>query len=173
MESHPCARNAQGWGRPQGYPDQRGSKAVDYGDSEAQKRRVKRSIWETVSLVLLGVWSLVLLGLAAYSLALSVRYPAFTRDNISLALFSALFGSFGAIGWYGLWRRKRWGWWLASICSWGLAVRFVYIFIHFVNTDGWAIVDWAFAVSTAYSLALPIWLVMPGTRKAYWNKTNL
>jgi hypothetical protein len=134
---------------------------------------VKRSIWVTVSLVLLGLWALVLLGLAAYSLALSVRYPAVARDNRVLAVFSALFGSFGAIGWYGLWRQNRWGWWFASICSWGLAARFVYTFIHFVNIDGWSVVDWAFAVSTAYSLALPIWLMLPGTRKAYWNKTNL
>jgi hypothetical protein len=133
---------------------------------------VKRSIWVTVSLVLLGLWALALLGLAAYSLALSVRYPAVARDNRVVSLFSALFGSFGAIGWYGLWRQKRWGWWLASICSWGLAGWLVYTFIHFVNTDGWSAVDWVFAVSTGYSFALPIWLMMPGTREAYWNKTN-
>ena len=129
---------------------------------------MRRSIWVTGSLVLQGLWALALLGLAAYSSILFVRRPD-SRDIRALVLLSALFGLLGGIAWYGLWRRKRWGWWLACICSWVLAARFVYTFIDIVSINGWSVVDWGLVVSTAYSLALPIWLVLPGTRKVYWK----
>jgi uncharacterized membrane protein (DUF2068 family) len=118
-------------------------------ESQRHGEDMKRSIWVTGSLVLQGLWALALLGLAAYSSILSVRRPD-ARDIRALALFSAFFGLLGGIGWYGLWRRKRWGWWLACVCSWGLAARFVYNFIDIVSVNGWSVVDWGFAVSTAY-----------------------
>lgn len=125
-----------------------------------------------VSLVLQGLWTLSLLVLAAYSMVLSVRHQRFARDYRSLSLFLVALGLLGVIGWFGLSRRKLWGWGLACICSWGLAAEFVCHFIDIVTINGWSVVDWGFAVSTASSLILPIWLVMPGTRKFYWNHTS-
>ena len=142
----------------------------DKSTTETRRHRegLKWSIWVTGSLVLQGLAAVALLGLAAYSVIWTVRHSTGARDN-RLALYSAFFGLLGGIGWYGLWRRKRWGWWLACICNWVLAARFVYNFIDIVNVNGWSVVDWGFVVITAYSLALPIWLLMPGTRKVYWK----
>jgi hypothetical protein len=148
----------------------RGLKMLVTTETRSHGEDAKRSVWVTVSLVLQGLWTLALLGLAAYSLTFSVRYPRTARDSMAFALFSALQGLLVGIGWYGLWRRKLWGWWLACICSWALTARAVYVAVVEV---GWSMISWGHLGFIAYLLILPICVVMPATIRFYWNKTNL
>jgi uncharacterized membrane protein (DUF2068 family) len=132
---------------------------------------VKRSIWVTVSLVLQGLWTLTLLGLATDSLVFSVAHPENSRAPRASALVSALLGLLFGIGWYGLWRRKLWGWWLACICSWGFGARFVHVVLDVIIRNGWSVINRGLVVPVC-CLILPIWLVTPATRKIYWNPTK-
>jgi hypothetical protein len=63
----------------------------DESTTETQRHRedVKWSIWVTGSLVLQGLGTVALLGLAAYSVILSVRHSTGAREYRVLALFSA------------------------------------------------------------------------------------
>lgn len=130
---------------------------------------MKRSVWAMGSLVLQALSTFALLGLSGYLLILSVRKPHTAPDLRVAALIFAAPGLFSATGWYGLWKRRLWGWWLACICDWGVAAVFVYAVVD----DGWSMIDWSLVGTTCCSLILPIWLVMPATRRFYWNRTNL
>jgi hypothetical protein len=63
----------------------------DESTTETQRHREDVSIWVTGSLVLQALGALALLGLAAYSLILSVRHSAIARDYRVLALFFCIF----------------------------------------------------------------------------------
>jgi hypothetical protein len=131
--------------------------------------RVKRPVGIAGLLIVQGVWSVALLALVIYLFILSLTH----RENASglqvAGLIFALPALLIAIGWYGLWKGKLWGWWVACIADCGMAAVFVYAVID----DGWSMIDWALVAIAAFSLVLPVWLIMPATRRFYRSERSL
>ncbi len=66
------------------------------------------------------------------------------------------------VGWFGLMRKKLWGWWLALLTDAAVLCMFIYSMID----DGWRI-DWDMATFSALSAILPTLLLLPAVRKFY------
>ncbi len=117
----------------------------------------------TALVVMQGIWAIAQVVFPSYLFALSFTH----RENASglrlAALLFALPALLAALGWYGLWKGKLWGWWVSCICGWGMAAIFGYAVID----DGWSMIDWSLVAVAVASLALPVWLVMPSVRHFY------
>jgi hypothetical protein len=126
---------------------------------------LKTPVWIMGSLVLQALTAVALLALSGYLLFLSVRKPHTAGDLRAAAVIFAVPALVSVTGWYGLWKRKLWGWWAACLCDWGIAAVFVYAVID----DGWAMIGWSLVGTTVWFVILSIWLATPATRKYYWK----
>jgi hypothetical protein len=113
--------------------------------------------------IISGLFKLCLptLGIAGSSLlfALGPVGAGFGTVGILVSLFFGLSGILFLVGGFGLWRMRKWGWWLAIIGT-GFAVAGVVVGLF--TGAGWA----AFAGSVL-DLIVFVYLVLPGTRRAF------
>jgi hypothetical protein len=69
---------------------------------------------------------------------------------------------------YGMWKHRRWGWWLTLVTGMTMASVLIYSAID----DGWNALDIEDASATAAFLLLPLLLFLPGVRKYYRQPQN-
>jgi uncharacterized membrane protein (DUF2068 family) len=132
---------------------------------------VKRSGWVTGTIVMQLLWALALIGISVYLIVLahisaSRNGPGAAEAASGLkiaALTLFLPALLATISWYGLWKRKPWGWWLAVVAN--LAV--MSILVYSMIDDGWSYFDWDLAGLTLASAVIPILLLLPVVRKFY------
>jgi uncharacterized membrane protein (DUF2068 family) len=135
----------------------------------------KRSGWISGGIVVQLLYTLMLLALPLYLLALSgtsaVRNGVGAAEEVSgLRIAAAVVGSpavLALIAWVGLWREKLWGWWLAIFTDLGLVGLFVYSLID----DGWKNIDGEVATLTVIAMVPVIWLLLPKVRRFYWGSS--
>jgi len=132
--------------------------------------RVKRSGWVTGTIVMQLLWALALIAIFVYLMVLahiSARNEPSAAEATSglriAALILFLPALMAIISWYGLWKQKLWGWWLAVLAN--LAV--MSILVYSMIDDGWSYFDWDLAGLTLASTIIPILLLLPVVRKFY------
>jgi hypothetical protein len=134
---------------------------------------VKRSGWVTGTIVMQLLWALALIVISVYLIVLAhisaVRNGPGAGEATSglkiAALLLFLPALMAIISWYGLWKQKLWGWWLAVLAN--LAVMSILVFS--MIDEGWSHFDWDFAGLTLASTIIPILLLLPVVRKFYWR----
>ena len=127
---------------------------------------MRRPLGVTIIAILVivsGLFKLCLptLGITASSLlfALGPVGVAFGAVGIAASLFFGVSGILYLIAGFGLWGMRKWGWWLAIIGT-GFAVAG--IVLGLITGAGWA----AFA-GTVLDVIIFVYLVLPGTRRAF------
>lgn len=133
----------------------------------------KRSVWITGVVVLQLLYALALLLLPLYFLVLA-RTPETSSgphaaETISgLRIGAAVLGGPALVAlaaWFGLWKLKRWGWWLTIITDLGLFAAFAYSLVD----DGWKNIDGAMVVLTVIAVLPVMCLLLPRVRGFYWR----
>ncbi len=133
---------------------------------------MKRSGWISVVTVMQLLYAMILASLSVYLLLLSRWWeprsgPKPGNQVSGLLIGSAVFAGpalVALVGWFGLMRKKLWGWWLALLTDAAVLCMFIYSMID----DGWRI-DWDMATFSALSAILPTLLLLPAIRKLYWQ----
>ena len=136
---------------------------------------MKRSGWVTGTIVMQLLWALALMVLFVYLIVLA--HTAAVRNGpggaeaawgLKIPALIMFFPALMAIiSWYGLWKQKLWGWWLAILTNLAVTSIFSYSMID----DGWGHVDWDFAGFAVASTVIPLLLLLPVVRKFYWRVT--
>ena len=117
------------------------------------------------------LWALALIGISVYLIGLAhisaIRNGPGAAEAASglkiAALTLFLPALLATISWYGLWKQKPWGWWLAVVAN--LAV--MSILVYSMIDDGWSYFDWDLAGLALASAVIPILLLLPVVRKFY------
>lgn len=134
---------------------------------------MKRSGLITGVLLLQLLYVLVLLALTVYLLVL-MRMPDpgnnsdAEQNRVGLEIGAAVLGVpalVALIAWFGLWRGKRWGWWLTVLIDLGFFAAFGYSLID----DGWHNIDGALVALTVTALVPVVYLAAPRVRGFYWQ----
>jgi len=130
---------------------------------------MNRSRWISVVTVTQLLYAITLASLSVYLLVLSrwsePRSGPKADEVRGLLIGSAVFAGpalLTLVGWFGLFRSKLWGWWLAFLADVAVLCMFIYSMID----DGWR-VDWDMATFSALSAILPMLLLLPRVRKFY------
>jgi hypothetical protein len=133
-----------------------------------------RSSWITGVVLLQLLYVLVLLALPVYLLILT-RMPE-TRNGhdpagtiYGLKIAAVVLGGPALVAlaaWFGLWKGKRWGWWLTILTD----AAFVAAFAYSIIDDGWKNIDWAVVVLTLIAVVPVVYLLLPQVRKFYWGE---
>ncbi len=134
---------------------------------------MKRSGWITGVVVLQLVYVLAVLALTVYLLVLTrmprAGNPSDAAENISgLKVGVAILGIpalVALVAWLGLWKEKRWGWWLTILIDLAFFAAFGYSLID----DGWHNIDGALVTLTVIALVPAVCLLLPRVRRAYWR----
>src|SRR6266478_2323727 len=95
---------------------------------------MKRSGWVTGTIVMQLLWALALIGIFVYLIVLAhtsaVRNgpgAAEATSGLKIAALTLFLPALMAtISWYGLWKQKLWGWWLAVVAN--LAVMSILVY---------------------------------------------
>ena len=110
------------------------------------------------------LWALALIAIFVYLMVLahiSARNEpsaAEATSGLRIAALTLFLPTLMAIiSWYGLWKQKLWGWWLAVLAN--LAV--MSILVYSMIDDGWSHFDWDLAGLTLASTIIPILLLLP------------
>jgi len=134
---------------------------------------MKRSGWITGVILLQFLYALMLVALPVYLLVLTrasqTRSAPDAADEISgLKIGAAVLGGPAIatmVAWVGLWKGKRWGWWLTVLTD----VALVGVFVYSLIDEGWKNIDWDMVVLTVIAVAPVIYLLLPRVRKFYWD----
>lgn len=132
-----------------------------------------RSGWITGAVLLQLFYLLVLLALPIYLLALTRTAETLNgpdpAENISgLETGAAVLGAPALVAvapWIGLWKGKRWGWWLTILTD----TAFVGVLVYSMIDDGWRNVDWAVVALTGIAVVPVVYLLLPPVRGFYWR----
>jgi len=132
---------------------------------------MKRSGWITGVIFLQFLYALLLVALPVYLLALTRASetrsaPDATGEISGLKIGAAVLGGpaiVAMVAWVGLWKGKRWGWWLTVLTDAALVGVFVYSLVD----EGWKNIDWDMVVLTVIAVAPMIYLLLPRVRKFY------
>ena len=126
----------------------------------------ERSAWATGAFALQALWALVLIIIALYLLIHTPRSP---EHALTLRLTGVMFGVPGIIaaaGCCGLWKSRRWGWWLSFVPDGLIAMVFIYAVIDDARIG---IVDGTLVGTTVLASIAPLYLLLPVVRKFYWS----
>ncbi len=127
----------------------------------------KPSRWIAVATVLQAFWALAIIGTSVYLLLLARGKPEEHALGLRIAAGIVVApGLLAFVSWFGLWRSKRWGWWLSLICDWGLVAALLYG-ITDDATDG--LIDWSLVGTSLFAMVVPILLLLPTVRRRYRN----
>lgn len=135
-----------------------------------------RSGWTTGAVLLQFFYLPVLLALPVYLLALTRTAETLNgsdrAENISgLETGAAVLGAPALVAvaaWVGLWKGKRWGWWLTILTD----TAFIGVFVYSMIDDGWKNIDWSVVVLSVIALLPVIYLLLPRVRKFYWDSST-
>lgn len=126
----------------------------------------KRSAWTIGAIALQALWAVVLIVVSIYLLTHTPRSP---EHALTLRLTGVMFGLPGIIaaaGCCGLWKSKRWGWWLSLIPDGVIASIFIYAVIDDARMG---IVDGTLVGTTVLASITPLYLLLPVVRRFYWG----
>ena len=122
----------------------------------------KRSAWTKGAVALQALWALVLIIISLYLLIHTPRSP---EHALTLRLTGVMFGVPGIIaaaGCCGLWKSRRWGWWLSFIPDGVIASIFVYAVIDDARLG---IVDGTLVSITVLASITLLYLLLPPVRR--------
>jgi uncharacterized membrane protein (DUF2068 family) len=137
---------------------------------------MKRSNWVTSVTLAQLLLSLTLAGVTVYLLVLA-RSPEIQnlKDAAGAAYGLRIAAGLGAplaliclASVYGLWRDKRWGWWLGFLLNLIMAVTLVYG----VMDDGWSGSDAEDIAMPVVLVVLLVLFVVPAVRRHYWGRSD-
>jgi hypothetical protein len=136
-----------------------------------QSKAVKRSGWVTGVVVIQALWMLALVALPIYLLLLARSSDILNGPEGKEAAHGLRMGAevtavpalFAIASWYGLWKRRLWGWWVALLSNTLVFGVLIYA-IADENT-----IDWDMVAVTVVLAAMPILLLLPVVRKFYWH----
>jgi len=134
---------------------------------------MNRSRWINVVTAMQLLYAMTLASLSLYLLVLSSWWAPQSSpksgDEVGSGLLTGSAVLAGPalvilVGWFGLLRKRPWGWCLALSGDVAVLCMFVYSMID----DGWRI-DWDMATFSVLSAILPTLLLLPAIRKFYWQ----
>jgi len=126
---------------------------------------MNRSRWITGAIVAHGLLALALVGLTMFLLRLARTASPEVSQGLKIgALVLWCPALLAATSWYGLWKEKLWGWWLALVTDFGLLA----ILIYSVVDDGLGNIDWEMVGITVISAMFSVLLLIPTVRRFYW-----
>jgi hypothetical protein len=145
-------------------------------EQRGEASMLKRSGWITGAIVAQFLWALALLATSVYLLVLTrssaIRNEADAAEAISgLKIAASLIFApavVSLLSWFGLWKEKLWGWWMALVGNLLLLGMLAYAMID----DGWHNIDWDLAGMTTGSAIVPIFLLLPAVRRFYWKDSE-
>jgi uncharacterized membrane protein (DUF2068 family) len=134
----------------------------------------KDSGWVTGAIVMQFLWAFVLLVLPAYLLLLARSSEILSEQDAAEAVSGlkiaaailALPALVAAVAWFGLWKKKLWGWWLGLAGDLGIVVMLAYS----VFDDGLHNPDWGLVGLTITAVVPFAFLLLPAVRNAYWRR---
>lgn len=126
----------------------------------------KRSRWVAATVALQLLWALALITLSAYLLVLASGRPRASGLKVSAAII-AFPGVIAAEGGVGLWRLKRWGWWLSLLCDLGIVAALVY---GIIDDATYGLLDWSMIGTALVATILPAMLLFPAVRRFYLRR---
>jgi len=144
-----------------------GSTAAKILAPQQQSAGNKRSRWVAAATALQALWALTIIGVSLYLLFLARGRSQEQALGLRIAagiVFAP--GLLALVGWFGLWNKKRWGWWFAQVCDWGIVATMVYAIIDDA-IDG--LLDWSLLGTTLLAMIVPILLLFPAVRRACRN----
>ncbi|MGC2169999.1 MAG: hypothetical protein WA623_01285 [Candidatus Sulfotelmatobacter sp.] len=129
--------------------------------------------WITGVILVQLLYLLMLLALPVYLLVLTrtaeIRNGPHAAETISgLKIVAAVLGGPALVAlapWFGLWKGKRWGWWLTIITDLGL----VGAFANSLVDDGWHNIDGTVVALTVIAMLPVVYLLVPEVRIFYWR----
>ncbi len=131
----------------------------------------KDSGWVVGAIVLHFAWAVILLGLSVFLLSLTRSSAILSEKNAADAVAGLRIAALILLppsllvfaSWFGLWKRKLWGWWLALTSDSSIFGLLLYSTLD----DGWRNPDWD-AVGLAVAAAVPlVFLFLPTVRRTY------
>lgn len=132
---------------------------------------MKRSVLVTAIAVLQSLLTLVLAGVTIYLVWLAHSPNILAEPDAADASHGLMIGAkviagpaiVSCISSWGLWKNKRWGWWLALVMH---VIIFATLAYGTLNENS---IDTEEIVVTLCFLVVPILLLLPRVRKAYWS----
>jgi hypothetical protein len=132
---------------------------------------MKRPAWIRGVLLLQLLYVLMLLAIMVYLLVLMQAPDPANNSDVAqgrrgLEIGTVVLGTptlVALVAWFGLWKGKRWGWWLTMFVD----LLFFAAFGYSVYDDGWHNIDGTLVALTVIALVLVAYLLMPKVRRFY------
>jgi uncharacterized membrane protein (DUF2068 family) len=133
--------------------------------------------WVTGAIVMQFLWAFVLLALPAYLLLLTRSSAILSEQDATEAISGLRIAAAilvlpaiaAAVAWFGLWKRKLWGWWVGLAGDLGIVAMLVYS----VLDDGLHNPDWEMVGLTITAVVPLAFLLLPAVRRSYWRVVPL
>jgi uncharacterized membrane protein (DUF2068 family) len=133
--------------------------------------------WVTGAIVMQFLWAFVLLALPAYLLLLTRSSAILSEQDAAEAISGLRIAAailvlpaiVAAVAWFGLWKRKLWGWWVGLAGDLGIVAMLVYS----VLDDGLRKPDWEMVGLTMTAVVPLTFLLLPAVRRSYWRVVPL
>ena len=119
-------------------------------------------MWNAVAIALQALWAIILIAISLYLLVHTPRSPEHTASLRLTGVMFGLPGLLAAAGCVGLWRQKRWGWWLCFVVGVLIAAVFIYAVI---DDARYHIVDETLICATILASFVPLYLLLPPVRR--------
>ena len=133
--------------------------------------------WVTGAIVMQFLWAFVLLALPAYLLLLTRSSAILSEQDAAEAISGLRIAAAilvlpaiaAAVAWFGLWKRKLWGWWVGLAGDLGIVAMLVYSLLD----DGLHNPDWEMGGLTITAVVPLAFLLLPAVRRSYWRVVPL
>jgi hypothetical protein len=137
----------------------------------------KNSGWVTGAMVVHFLWALTLLAFPVFLLLLTrtsaIQSEPDAADAVSgLKIAAAILfppGLIAGVAWFGLWKGKLWGWWLALAGD----VAVTGLLAYGMFDDGWHNPDWDLAGIMVAAFLPLVLILLPAVRNAIWPTRSL
>ena len=129
---------------------------------------MNRSVWITGVIVAQALWALALGGLDGLLIKAALT-EADPWDSLGFeigAVIVAIPALLVTVSWYGLWKERLWGWWLAFFAD----VAIVGVLIYEMVDNGVRNIDFPLAaIMSIPSAIISVVLLMPKVRRFFWR----
>ena len=138
-------------------------------EAKSEMLLTRRPAWITGVIVMQALWALTLLTIPMYLLVHTPSKPEHAAYLRFVGIVFSVPGLIAAAGWFGLWKRKLWGWWTSLVLGGAIAAVFVYAVI---DDARYGLLDWVLVSTTLVAMVVPVYLLFPAVRRFYWNKNK-